>query len=420
MFPNPQDALPLPPHPSLEHYKKRAKDLVTAARSGEADAIRVWATDWLGTRGDQVAEYGRERLMLDEGSCTLSQAQFVIARSYGFANWPKFAAHVDWLERAGSTVSAFESAVDAVVAGDEDTLNRLLRAHPDLIRATSTREHRATLLIYTSANGVENYRQKSPENAAAVAQRLLEAGADVDATADVYRGKCTTLGLVATSAPPDAAGVQIPVIDVLLRHGARMDLPDMAGNAHSLLHACLANGQAKAAEYLMMHGAPLDPVAAAGLGRVDALERFFDGTGLRGGPAPTPQQLGDGFALACAYGRAEAAAFLLDHGFDVDTLTRGHGEGSTGLHIAAYHGYDALVSLLIARGASVNLVDKTWKTPPLWWALTGWSRKEAAPEDCYRVVARLVAAGAIVAPQILEWDNVKQDPRMLAALQGRS
>lgn len=418
MFPNPQDALPLPPHPSLEQYKKRAKDLVKAARSGDADAIRVWAADWLGKRGDEVAEYGRARLMGDEGACTLTQSQFVIARSHGFASWPKFAAHVESLERAGSTVSAFESAVDAVVDGDADTLSRLLRAHPDLVRETSTREHRATLLIYTSANGVENYRQQSPKNAAAIAQMLLEAGADVDATADVYRGKCTSLGLVATSEPPHAAGVQIPVIDVLLRHGARMDAPDMAGNAHSLLHACLANGQPGAAEYLMSRGAPVDLISAAGLGRLDVLERFFEGTGLAG--EATPEQLADGFALACVYGRTETATFLLDRGFDVDTITRGHGEGSTGLHIAAFHACVDLVSLLIARGANVNLIDKTWKTPPLWWALAGWMEQEAEAEDSYRVVARLIGAGAPVDPQVLEWASVKQDPLMLAALQGRS
>ena len=28
MYPNPQDALPLPPRPSVEQYRKRAKDLV--------------------------------------------------------------------------------------------------------------------------------------------------------------------------------------------------------------------------------------------------------------------------------------------------------------------------------------------------------------------------------------------------------
>lgn len=37
MFPNPQDALPLPPRPNLEQYKKQAKDLIKACR-GEKGA----------------------------------------------------------------------------------------------------------------------------------------------------------------------------------------------------------------------------------------------------------------------------------------------------------------------------------------------------------------------------------------------
>jgi hypothetical protein len=41
------DALPLPPRPNLEQYKKLAKDLRHAGASGQADAIRVWAARWL-------------------------------------------------------------------------------------------------------------------------------------------------------------------------------------------------------------------------------------------------------------------------------------------------------------------------------------------------------------------------------------
>jgi hypothetical protein len=51
--------------------------------------------------------------------------------------------------------------------------------------------------------------------------------------------------------------------------------------------------------------------------------------------------------------------------------------------------------------------------------LTGWARKAAHAEACYEIVARLVRAGAVVAPEILEWDNVKHDPRMRDALQGK-
>jgi len=47
MFPNPHDALPLPPKPSLDHYKKRAKDLLKAFRSPNPDALQTWAADWI-------------------------------------------------------------------------------------------------------------------------------------------------------------------------------------------------------------------------------------------------------------------------------------------------------------------------------------------------------------------------------------
>src|SRR5428012_13463 len=50
-------------------------------------------------------------------------------------------------------------------------------------------------LHYCGANGVEGYRQKTPKNIVEIARMLLEAGADVDAGADVYGSGCTTLGL---------------------------------------------------------------------------------------------------------------------------------------------------------------------------------------------------------------------------------
>src|SRR5689334_23169869 len=64
-----------------------------------------------------------------------------------------------------SPTARFEAAVDAVVSGDEATLDRLLRAHPELIHARSRRRHHSTLLLYVGANGVEGFRQKTPKNA---------------------------------------------------------------------------------------------------------------------------------------------------------------------------------------------------------------------------------------------------------------
>src|SRR6185437_9589399 len=106
------------------------------------------------------------------------------------------------LERGNSSEWRFETAAEAVVTGDIATLERLLHEEPGLIRASSAREHRATLLHYVSANGVEGYRQRTPANIVDITKLLLRAGADVDAPCEVYRGKCTTLGLTATSVHP--------------------------------------------------------------------------------------------------------------------------------------------------------------------------------------------------------------------------
>jgi hypothetical protein len=369
------------------------------------------------------------------GSCALTAAQFVIARAHGFESWPKMAKHLETLARANSAVSAFEAAADAIVSGDLGTLERLVREQPDLIRARSTREHRATLLHYVSANGVEGYRQKTPKNTVAVARLLLDAGAEVDAVADVYGGGCTTLGLVATSQHPLRAGVQTDLIDVLLEHGARLDLPG-GGHNHGLVNACLRNGCPGAADYLARLGAPLDLEAAAGVGRLDVVKGFFDdrtrphvpplhvverGTGgeaVERGPGGEAQ-MRDGFSQACGYGHPDVVEFLLGKGMKVDARLSVVGAGHTGLHVAAYAAQVEVVRVLLRHGAPVNVKDETWGTPPLVWALHAWSEERAAPPERYtQVVAMLVAAGAVVDPELLGSEKVRTDPRMLCALTG--
>jgi hypothetical protein len=442
LYPNPQDALPLPLHPSPEQYEALAKDLVTSCRSADPAAVGRWARQWIETlatlqretsaRGgegqlepwaDRVAEFARRTLAGGDTATatgTLADARWVIARVHGFGSWPELMTQIESSDRAGAHAAMFEAGASAVVAGDISTIERLLREFPELIRLRSLREHRATLLHYVSANGVEGYRQVSPKNIPEITRVLLAAGAEVDAEADVYGGRCTALGLVATSAPPFDAGVQRAVIDVLLDHGARMDRPGVAGRKTPLIHACLANGQLDAAEYLVSRGAPLDLVGAAGLGRVDVVSRYFDeGGNLR--MNATTAELMDGFSLACAYGRAGAVDFLLDRGMDVDAELRLHGDGHTGLHVAAFHGHVAVVEALLRGGARVEALDRTWRTPPLVWALTGWTRKGRTEAGSFsRVVARLVGAGAKVTPDLLEWDEARSDPGMLAALTGNA
>src|SRR5262249_31798858 len=153
-----------------------AKDLVKACDAG---TIGQWAHRWIAALGEDMIAAGhpRARQTMDRapgevaefaarhlsGDCKLAKAQFILARSHGFTTWPRFAEHIERL-KSPTDQAAFEAAADAIIAGDEAKLGALLSDHPDLVRAKSAREHGATLLVYTAANGVEGYRQVTPPN----------------------------------------------------------------------------------------------------------------------------------------------------------------------------------------------------------------------------------------------------------------
>lgn len=435
MFPNPQDALPLPPHPNLEQYKKLAKDLVKACRheaagrnkvtsgkqddaetiqrNAQQDAIGDWVLNWLQTlarlqglpvtpqirdsverQALPVEEFVRRKLHpagAGDTMCVLANAQFVIARSHGFLSWPRLVQHITELTRASSPVSNFESAANAIISGDVLTLERLLRDDHNLIRARSTREHNASLLHYVSANGVENFRQKTPKNALEVAEILLRAGAEVDAIAAVYRGTCTTLELVATSTHPLQAGVQNALIEKLLGYGAAVDA---APGGPGIVRHCIANGCPQAAELLASRGARLTLEGAAALGRLDVVESFFypDGslkTLTAHSGASTADQLDSGFLWACAYGQNEVVEFLLKQGVDIAA----HGnDGQTGLHWAVIGGQLETIKLLLERKAPLEVKNMYGGTV---LGQTLWSAAHGGDPDVYvQIIETLVTSGA--------------------------
>lgn len=417
MYPNTHDVLPLPARAGLDRYLTDAEDLVAACKAG---AIGRWASKWP-EYVDQIQRFAGATL--NGGECARTGAQFVIARVHGFESWPTFAAHLEDLARAGSPTSRFETAVDAIVTGGGAALQQLLREHPELIRARSNRGHRATLLHYAAANGVENYRQRTPGNAVAIAGILLDAGAEVDAEAEMYGGGCTTLGLAATSVHPERAGVQNALMQILIDRGASVDPQAGAGHSHSLVGSCLANGRAAAAEYLAARGARLDLDGAAGIGRLDLVAGFFNPDGTLK-PTATIEQLCAGMNWACEHGRNEVVQFLLERG--VLASAPSPANGRTFLHSAALGGRAAIVQWLIARGVPVDVVEPTYDGTPLQWALHGWSEAAAgAGRDRYsEVVALLVRAGAAVNPAWLDRaadptpfrTMLRADAGMLAAL----
>src|SRR5450432_2084701 len=81
---------PLPDRPNLRHLKDEAKDLFKA---GSAKS--------------------------------LTDAQFKIARLYGFASWPKLKAHIDSLEEIGQLKQAIDT-------NDVDRVKALMTGNPSL------------------------------------------------------------------------------------------------------------------------------------------------------------------------------------------------------------------------------------------------------------------------------------------------
>jgi len=215
----------------------------------------------------------------------------------------------------------FERAADAVAFGALETLQELLDDQPDLVHWRSPRPHRATLLLYCGANGIESPRQRTPANAPAIAQLLLDRGADPNAAGNFYGGGrgATTLGMVLTSAFPIEAGLDADLVRVLVRAGARLDLWPDGG---PMLWA-IERGLYQSALELADAGAPVDNLlCAAALNRLDLMEE------------------------------------LLSRGTDIDTR---HWDGNTALHAAALMGHKEAVTFLLERGADPTIRDTHWK-----------------------------------------------------------
>ncbi len=285
------------------------------------------------------------------------------------------------------SVSTFNSAIHAIINGDLEGLKTLLHQFPDLISARSSAPHKATLLHYVAANGVEDEYQKSPENAAEIAEFLLNEGAEVNASAEMYGGgpQNTTLNLLVSSWWPHQAGVQSAVVEVLLAHGGS---PNGPLNDGSPLGTALGFGYRKAAETLARLGADDDNILfAAGLGKLEKVKSYFDNEfnlkktalnfkqaakeemGRYSWPPPKNQDpLKMAFIYACINGRLAVAQYLLSAGVSVNCSMSFN---QTGLHYAAQMGHYRLVLWLLNHGADPQMVENQFNKTPLQWAEEG-------------------------------------------------
>jgi len=370
---------PLPFDAPLERYEQQADSLLAAFRAGDPEALscfqhrlpRFLRSDvpWL---PKDLSDAEVAATPLDE-----NDARIALARRYDFRDWAALLEHVGAIAQKDSPVHRFEAAVDAVVAGDLPTLQALLRADSELVRARSRRVthfdppvHGATLLHYVAANGVEGYRQRTPANAVEVARTLLRAGAEVDALANLYGGQCTTMSLLVSSCHPANAGLQVALAETLLDFGASLEGVG-EGRWISPLMTALVFGYRDTAEALVRRGAPVrDLPTAVGLGRLEDARRML--------AVADSESRHRALALGALLGRAETVRLLLDAGEDPNRNNpEGMHSGATPLHHAAFHGHLKVVELLVSHGARLDLKDSTYQGTPLGWAQHAGQREIA-------------------------------------------
>jgi len=259
--------------------------------------------------------------------------------------------------------------VELIDLGDVAGLDEQLSRHPELMRQRVVFEggnyfHNPSLLEFVAENPIR--RGRLPANIVAVTRLLLERGTELSARNE-------TLMLVATGAVPRACGVQIPLIELLCDFGAD---PGLAARAAAL------HGELGALEALILRGTAIDLPLAAALGRLGEFEKLL--------PDADPQERHLALALAVQYGHVEIVRSLLDAGEDPNRFNPvgGHSHG-TPLHHAAGAGNEALVRLLLVRGAGRDVKDVLWHATPAEWA-----EHEGKGE-----VARLLRGGATANPE---------------------
>jgi ankyrin repeat protein len=364
------DWSPLPLGSTVAAHDAQARACLDALQAGEAQAIAFFRQWHPRFRRDDVPWLPRH---VDDA--TVRQAGFVhddarlaLARAYDFADWISLVAIADAMRDPISPIARFERAVEAVVDGDLQSLGRLLREEPGLARARSTRvtpfdppTHRATLLHYVAANGVEGHRQRTPANAVEVARLLLDAGADPDAVADMYGGRCTTMSLLVSSDHPAKAGLQVPLVDLLVDYGASVEATG-DGAWTSPLMTALAFGFVDAARALVRRGARVDTLAAAaGLGDLEVVQRRL--------PTADQDDRHRALAMAANLGHADVLGELLDAGEDPDRYNPPNAHAhATPLHSAVASNHLDVVRLLVERGARLDRRDAIYDATPQDWA----------------------------------------------------
>ena len=189
--------------PIRDQIELQAETVLRAHHQGDPRVLPHLLSWWSG-----AARRSSDEVM--EATFGGIDAKATLSREYGFSGWDEVSVLGDMAQD-----SDFETAIDALIAGDEATLEQLIEEEPALAARQSRFGHRATLLHYLGANGVETWRQQTPLNAPTLARLLIRRGADPSKNAKMYGGGQTAYNLASTSVHPARAGVMDALLEAL-------------------------------------------------------------------------------------------------------------------------------------------------------------------------------------------------------------
>ncbi len=232
----------LPARPNLEQLKHQAKDLLKSLQSGEAVSRQ------------RFEEHHPQPSRAADAACSLTDAQLVIAREYGFPTWAKLKQHVESIRP--EPVNPHELFKQAFADQDAARFRELLKEFPQAKALINE-----PVAAFDSP-AITQVRTREMLDA------LLEAGADINARSRWWAGG---FGLL-DSADPDLAAYAIErgaVVDVhaAARLGMIDRLQELITVNPKLVHSRGGDGQTplhfastvEIAKLLLDHGADLDP-----------------------------------------------------------------------------------------------------------------------------------------------------------------
>jgi peptide-methionine (S)-S-oxide reductase len=258
----------------------------------------------------------------------------------------------------------FREAVAAIDAGDVATLERLLAAHPRLVRdrldspepwlsekvgaALQGFFRRPYLMWFVAEDPARNGRL--PANIAGIARTIIGVAAR-EGMGSLQEQLDYTLRLVTWSRVAHECGVQLALIDVLVDAGA-----STRGTAAD----ALVNGHLAAAAHLVERGDPLTLPTALCLGRTEDVSRLARSASNR--------DRQNALVLAALNGQAEALATLIGLGVSANAHSTEIHSHATALHHAVGSGSLDAVMVLVDAGAETGARDSIHDGTPLDWA----------------------------------------------------